>query len=97
MFRRLPVYLLFFFSGVAGLLYQVVWVRQFGNIFGNTVYSASLVTATFMFGLGLGGFLAGVWGDRRYRGGTRSLLRAYGILEVGIGLVALVIAVVLPL
>ncbi len=97
MFRRLPVYLLFFFSGVAGLLYQVVWVRQFGNIFGNTIYSASLVTATFMFGLGLGGFLAGVWGDRRYRGGTRSLLRAYGILEVGIGLVALVIAVVLPL
>jgi spermidine synthase len=97
MFRRLPVYLLFFFSGVAGLLYQVVWVRQFGNVFGNTVYSASLVTATFMFGLGLGGFLAGVWGDRRYRGGTRSLLRAYGILEVGIGLVALVIAVVLPM
>lgn len=97
MFRRLPVYLLFFFSGVAGLLYQVVWVRQFGNIFGNTIYSAALVTATFMLGLGVGGFLAGMWGDRRYRGGTRSLLRAYGFLEVGIGLVGLLIAIALPL
>ncbi len=97
MFRRLPLYLLFFFSGVAGLLYQVIWVRQFGNVFGNTIYSASLVTATFMLGLGVGGILAGIWGDRRYRRGTRSLLRAYGLLEVGIGLLGLLIAVVLPL
>lgn len=97
MLRRLPVYLLFFFSGVAGLLYQVIWVREFGNVFGNTVYSASLVTATFMLGLGAGGFLAGIWGDRAYRKATRSLLRAYGFLEVGIGLFGLLIAVVVPL
>ncbi len=53
------VYLLFFFSGAAGLIYQVIWVRQFGNVFGNNVYSASLVIAVFMCGLGLGSYLAG--------------------------------------
>ena len=25
------------------MIYQVAWVREFGNVFGNTVYSASLV------------------------------------------------------
>ena len=31
------IYLLFFLSGISGLIYQVVWVRQFGHIYGNTV------------------------------------------------------------
>ena len=24
-------------SGASGLIYQVVWVREFGNVFGNTI------------------------------------------------------------
>jgi spermidine synthase len=48
------------------LIYQVVWVRVFGNVFGNTIYSASLVVAVFMLGLGVGSYLVGVWSDRRY-------------------------------
>ena len=52
---RLPaLYLLFFASGVSGLVYQVIWVRQLGLVFGNTVGSAALTTAVFMSGLGLG-------------------------------------------
>jgi len=42
------LYLLFFFSGASALIYEVVWVRVFANVFGNTVYSASIVTAIFM-------------------------------------------------
>ena len=53
------LYLLFFCSGVSGLIYQVIWVRVFGNVFGNTVYSTSLVIAVFMLGLGVGSFIAG--------------------------------------
>ena len=60
------LYLLFFSSGLSGLVYQVVWVRVFGNVFGNTVYSTSLVVAVFMLGLGAGSYLAGAWADRRY-------------------------------
>ena len=50
------LYAAFFLSGVSGLIYQVTWVRQFGNVFGNTVHSASLVVAVFMLGLGAGSY-----------------------------------------
>ena len=55
--RFVAVYALFFLSGVSGLLYQVVWVREFGNVFGNTVHSAATVTAVFLCGLGIGSLL----------------------------------------
>ena len=48
------------------MIYQVVWVHVFGNVFGNTVYSASIVVAVFMLGLGVGGYLVGAWADRPY-------------------------------
>ena len=81
---NLLLHLLFFCSGISGLIYQVAWVRLFGNVFGNTVYSASLVVAIFMLGLGLGGVLGGAWADRRYVGGPEGAsarLRAYAVLE----------------
>jgi spermidine synthase len=77
--------LLFFFSGVSGLIYQVVWVRQFGNLFGNTVFAASLVLAVFMSGLGLGSYAAGVWADRRYLARPYAAVRAFGYSELAIG------------
>jgi spermidine synthase len=60
------IYFLFFLSGISGLIYQVVWVRVFGNVFGNTIYSASIVVAVFMLGLGVGSYVVGAWADRRY-------------------------------
>ena len=92
---RLGVYLLFFISGIAGLIYQVVWVRWFGNVFGNTVYSAALVTAVYMTGLGGGAYLAGILADRWYREPPR-LLRGYGLFEGGIAIFGLLIALLLP-
>jgi spermidine synthase len=77
--------LLFFVSGVSGLIYQVVWVRQFGNLFGNTVFAASLVLAVFMSGLGVGSYVAGVWADRRYIVRPCAAVRAFGYSELAIG------------
>ncbi len=76
-----PLYLLFFLSGLSGLIYQVVWVRVFGNVFGNTLHSAALVVAVFMLGLGVGSYVVGAWADRRYGQRPDSLLRAYGYIE----------------
>jgi spermidine synthase len=97
------VYLLFFLSGLSGLIYQVVWVRMFGNVFGNTIYSASIVVAVFMLGLGVGSYTVGRWADRRYlqqqadAGGSQNvLLRAYGHFELAIAALGLCIALVLP-
>src|SRR5882762_8749954 len=93
---KAPLYFLFFCSGIGGLIYQVVWVRVLGNVFGNTVYSASLVVAVFMLGLGVGSYIVGVWADRRYVTRPESLLRAYGCAEVIIALPGTGIAALLP-
>jgi spermidine synthase len=87
---------LFFVSGACGLVYEVVWVRQLGNVFGNTVYSAALVTAVFMGGLGLGSYGAGDWIDRRLRRDPAAPLRAYGVAELTIAAWALGLALLLP-
>ncbi len=88
------LYLLFFFSGASALIYEVVWVRVFANVFGNTIYSASIVTAVFMLGLGIGSYAAGVWADRGYA--RRNLLQTFAAFELAIGVAALGISVLLP-
>jgi predicted membrane-bound spermidine synthase len=90
------IYLLFLLSGISGLIYQVIWVRMFGNVFGNTIYSASIVVAVFMLGLGAGSYLLGAWADRRYAQRPESLLRAYGQVELIIAVLGLAIATGLP-
>jgi spermidine synthase len=87
---------LFFCSGVSGLIYQIVWIRLFGNLFGNTIYSASLVVGVFMLGLGVGSYVGGVWADRRYAEARSTLVRTYGYVELLIGLLGLGIATLWP-
>jgi spermidine synthase len=75
---------LFFVSGACGLIYQVLWLRLLGLVFGVTVYSASTVWASFMAGLALGSFAGGRLGDR-----VRNPLIWFGVVEVFVGLSAL--------
>jgi spermidine synthase len=74
----------FFLSGVAALLYEVVWTRYLGVTFGHTVHAITTVLAVYMGGLALGSALAGAVADR-----TRHPLRLYGLLEAAIGLYCL--------
>jgi spermidine synthase len=74
----------FFFSGATGLLYQVLWVRMLGLVFGHTVFAITTVLAAFMGGLGLGSYLFGRIVDRQ-----KHVLRLYGMLEAAIGLYVL--------
>src|SRR5262245_25013059 len=90
------LHLLFFLSGASGLIYQVVWVREFGNVFGNTTHSAALVIAVFMGGLGVGSYVGGRWADRRYADRPGSLVVAYGSVELLIGALGLLVSLVLP-
>src|SRR5262245_60864671 len=90
------LYFLFFLSGVSGLVYQVIWVRALGNVFGNTIYSTSVVLAIFMLGIGAGSYLVGAWADRRYARAPESLLRAYGYVELAIAAFGFAISLALP-
>jgi len=74
------ILLCFFASGVSGLVYQVVWVRELVLVFGATTFAVSTVLTAFMGGLALGSYYFG----RRSETVTRPL-RLYGLLEIGIG------------
>jgi len=81
---------LFFFSGACALVYQVLWLRTLGWVFGVTVYAASAVWATFMAGLAVGSGVAGLVADR-----VKNPLRWFGATELLIGGTALVTPTVL--
>ena len=58
--KRSPiVYFLFLFSGITALIYEVVWARMLTLAFGHTVFSVSIVLASFMAGLGFGSYFSG--------------------------------------
>ena len=78
----LPV---FFLSGFAALLYQMVWQRMLTFFGGADVYSVTIIVSAFMFGLGLGSLAGGHYADRRDR---RGCLRAFAAAEAAVALFA---------
>lgn len=78
---------MFFLSGAAALIYQVVWVRSLTLVFGGSHLAVTAVLSIFMAGLAIGGYLIGRHADK-----VMKPLRLYGLLEIGIALFALVFA-----
>ncbi len=85
------VFVLFFFSGMAGLIYQIIWTRMLVLIFGNTMLATSTVLSAYMAGLAAGSYVFGKYVDKRPRG----LIRLYGLLEAGVGIFALIFPLLL--
>jgi len=86
---RRTIFTLFFLSGISGLIYEVIWMRQLGLVFGVSVYAASAVLTAYMAGLALGSYLFGRWIDDLPQ--RRQVLHVYALLEVGIGVTALLL------
>lgn len=82
----------FFLSGATSLVYEVLWIRMLGLVFGHTVFAVTTVLTAFMAGLGLGSWLFGRLADRQARP-----LRAYGFLELAVGILCLLVPMLLPL
>src|SRR6185503_16758898 len=76
----------FVLSGATGLIYEVLWARMLGLVFGATTLAVSTVLAAFMGGLALGSAVAGRLGDR-----IRRPLRVYGLIEIGVAVYALLV------
>ena len=79
--RTIP--LLFLVSGLAALLYEILWVREIGYVLGASSPAIATVVAAYLGGLAFGAWIAGRLGWGRRRG-----LRIYAILELGIALTA---------
>lgn len=85
------IYAIFFLSGVSALVFQHIWFRQAGLVFGNSVWASSLVLSSFMAGLAIGN---GVAATRRL--GGRNPLRVYALLEAMVALAGVSLVFILP-
>jgi spermidine synthase len=79
----------FFLSGVAGLIYQILWVRMIDKVIGSAPFAVATILTVFMAGLAFGSYIAGKRIDRIE--GKNGLLSLYGKLEVSIGIYSLLI------
>ncbi len=74
------LYFIFFLSGVAGLGYEIVWIRMFAVGLGHEFPSVLAVVAAFF-----GGFALGAWGLDGRVSRSRVPGRWYAALEIVIG------------
>src|ERR1043166_3499907 len=79
-------------SGFAALIYEIVWLQQLQLVIGSSAVSLGLLLATYMGGLCLGSIaVPGMISAKRHP------LWLYGAIELGIGILGLLILFGLPL
>ena len=83
----------FFFSGLTGLTYEILWTRMIVKVIGAAPFAVAIVLTVFMGGLGLGSYIASGFIDRI--GDGRKMVRLYGVLELAIGAYCLILPTLL--
>src|SRR5687768_1144590 len=78
------LYLAFFLSGAAGLIYETSWARYLGLLLGHSAYAQTIVLVVF-----LGGMAGGALAAARYSERIRRPWLAYVVAEAIIGLLGL--------
>src|SRR5438874_2494510 len=89
---RLPLLLVLFIgSGCSALMYEIVWSQVLELVIGASAISLGVLLGTFMGGMCLGSLLFPRWISAR-----RHPLRVYGLLELGIAALGLLILFGMP-
>ncbi len=90
--RFMPVLLVLFVgSGCAAMIYEVVWLQLLQLVIGSTAASLGVLLGTFMGGMCLGSLLLPRLVSRRWHP-----LRVYAVLELGIGVIGLLVLFGMP-
>ena len=76
--------IVFFMSGLSALVYQLLWMRHLGFIFGNTVYASATVLTAFMGGLAIGSHIFGRISEK-----MRNPVKGFAWLEIAVAAYAL--------
>ncbi len=76
------IFIVFFLSGAAALVYQLVWQRALFGIYGLDIASVTVVVTAFMLGLGIGSLVGGALSHRH----PKLTLPLFACFELGIGL-----------
>ncbi|MFQ6026028.1 MAG: fused MFS/spermidine synthase, partial [Dehalococcoidia bacterium] len=87
---ELTILLFVFLSGAASLVYETIWFRQLSILFGNSTYAAATTLSVFFLGLAVGSYFFG-------RFTVKNPIKAYSIIELGIGFSALLYFLLLNL
>lgn len=77
---RLAAYVAFVLSGMAGLIYEVLWSRYLGLLVGHSAYAQVIVLTVFLGGMGAGALFTGARSAR-----LADPLRWYARVEILIG------------
>jgi len=85
------IFAFFFVSGFCSILYEVIWLRLSMAQFGVTSAMVSIILSMFMTGLGLGSWIGGRACRRFGEQIGNSALRIYALLELTIGVSAIVV------
>jgi len=75
----------FSISGMAVLIYEIVWIRPLQLIFGSTIYAVSTMLTTFFVGFALGSYLF-----RNIADTSKNPALLFSFLEFGIGAYGLI-------
>ena len=90
--QLLPWLLLVFIgSGCAALIYEVVWLQLLQLVIGLTAVSLGILLGTFMGGMCLGSLLL-----PRLVSPNRHPLRVYAMIELGIGIIGIIVLFAVP-
>ncbi len=89
---KMIIFLLFFASGISGLIYEVVWLRILSRVIGVTTYATSVTLAAFMAGLAIGSFMFGKFIDKR-----KDQLRIYALLQLAVAVTAVLVPPILKI
>jgi len=73
--QKVVVLLAFFLSGMAGLIYEISWIREASLLFGATLPAITAVTTVFFGGLAFGNW-------RQSKQTSRATVKTYRILEL---------------
>jgi len=82
--------LLLVVSGTAGLVYQMLWVKQLSLVVGVDVHAVTIAVSAFFAGLALGSYYFGKRADR-----LAHPLRLYALVEIGIGILGVLATLLL--
>jgi spermidine synthase len=90
--RYLPwLLLLFFGSGCAALIYEIIWLQLLELVIGSSGISLGVLLGTFMGGMCLGSLML-----PRMIPTKSHPLRVYGFLELGIGMIGILVLYGMP-
>jgi predicted membrane-bound spermidine synthase len=83
--RLLLLHAVFLVSGFTAVIYQLIWQRVLLTLYGANTETVTVVVTAFMLGLGVGSLLGGELSRT-----SRSPLRVFAALELGVGVCGIV-------